>query len=411
MRSRALVTSILASVVIVGGIASYFVLQSRRSFKPEVQILNEDYAATRSHFRTKLLREGPSPQREVFALRPPGYVDVVEYPSGALRLKAWLAGARDTTRRLPAVLFLHGGFEFGAADWDMAVPYWEAGFVLMVPMLRGEDGQPGTFSFLYDEVDDVLAAAAYLAQQPGVDSTQIFLAGHSAGGTLTLLAIEASGRFRAASSFDGSPDQQLLYNGSATKPGTHPEVVFDPKDSRELEVRSPLAYVGSVKSPVRLYYSQEAAPITLRTSRRFAEVARAKGWDAAAVGVRGSHMGHVARAMPQSIEFFKRLLGLQGAVLHARTVPPIGPSLVGNTKFTLRRHDSARVVALAGSFNGWDSQHVLCGRENGAWACRIDLPPGKYLYQFVVDEDWITDPDNPSTEPVNGGVASVVVKR
>src|SRR6267378_425136 len=36
--------------------------------------------------------------------------------------------------------------------------------------------QPGTFSFLYDKNDNVLAAAAYLAQQPGVDSTQIFLA-------------------------------------------------------------------------------------------------------------------------------------------------------------------------------------------------------------------------------------------
>src|SRR3989442_11538349 len=115
MRSRALVTSILASVLVVGGVAGYFVLQSRRSFKPKFQIQNEDCAATRSHFRTRLLREGPSPQREVFALRRPGYVDVVEYSSGALRLKAWLAGARDTTRRLPAVLFLHDGFEFGAA--------------------------------------------------------------------------------------------------------------------------------------------------------------------------------------------------------------------------------------------------------------------------------------------------------
>ena len=124
--------------------------------------------------------------------------------------KAKSAAAQTTARAAPKIEAkptakvdaeaLPPRFEFGAADWDMAVPYWEAGFVLMVPMLRGENGQPGTFSFLYDEVDDVLAAAAYLAQQPGVDSTQIFLAGHSAGGTLTLLAIEASGRFRAASS-------------------------------------------------------------------------------------------------------------------------------------------------------------------------------------------------------------------
>jgi acetyl esterase/lipase len=40
----------------------------------------------------------------------------------------------------------------------------------------------------YDEVDDVLAAARFLANQLGVDPTQLFLAGHSVGGTTALLA-------------------------------------------------------------------------------------------------------------------------------------------------------------------------------------------------------------------------------
>jgi poly(3-hydroxybutyrate) depolymerase len=35
----------------------------------------------------------------------------------------------------------------------------------------------------YDEVNDVLAAADALAVQPYVDSTGIFVSGHSAGGT------------------------------------------------------------------------------------------------------------------------------------------------------------------------------------------------------------------------------------
>lgn len=412
MTTRALVASVVAGLAILGGAAGYAVVQSHRLFAPEVQIQTEDYAEARRHFRTRLLREGASPQREVIALRPPQYVDEVEFPSGALRLKAWISGQRDSGQKLPAVLFLHGGFEFGAADWDMAVPYWEAGFVVMVPMLRGENGQQGTFSFLYDEVDDVLAAAEYLGKQPGVDSTRIYLAGHSAGATLTLLAVEASGRFRAAASFDGSPDQQLLYNGSATKPGTHREVVFDPKDARELQVRSPLAYASSVKSPVRLYYSQEASVITQRPSQRFAELARAHGVDAKAMRVWGSHMSHVARAMPRSIAFFRQSLGTESArLLHPRTLPAPKPSLTGNTTFTLRGHDGARVVALAGSFNGWDSQHVLCGKENGRWVCRVDLPAGKYLYQFVVDDEWITDPDNPLLEDSgNGSVASVIVK-
>ena len=405
MPARTLAAWSLAGLVILGAAGAYVAVQPRGLFVPEVRIQTEDYAVARRHFRTTLLRAAPSPQREVFSLRPPSYVEQVEYASAGLQLTAWLAGHQESGPKRPAVLFLHGGFEFGAGDWDMAAPYWEAGFVVMAPMLRGENGQPGTFSFLYDEVDDVLAAGDFLARHPAVDSTRIYLAGHSAGGTLTLLAIEASTRFRAAASFDGSPDQQLLYDGSATKPGNHRELVFDPKNARELEVRSPLAYALSVKSPIRLYHSYEASPIAQRPSQRFAELARSRGVDAKAIRVWGSHMSHVARAIPRSIEFFNERL-------QPRVVPPLEPSLIGNTTFILRGHDSARRVMLAGSFNGWDSRHTLCGRQDGPWVCRVDLPPGNYLYQFVVDDAWINDPDNPRLEDSgNGGVASVIIKR
>lgn len=404
---------IATGLVIAAGTAGYLAIQPRGLFEPEVQLQSEMYASARRHFRTKLLRAAPSPQRDVFSLQAPSYVEVIEYRSDSLLLSAWLAGHQEPGPPRPAVLFLHGGFELGAADWDMAIPYWQAGFVVMVPMLRGENGMPGTFSFLYDEVDDVLAAAEFLRHHPSVDSSMIFLAGHSAGGTLVQLAIEASGRFRAAASFDGSPDQQLLYNGSASKPGNHREVVFDPHSPRELQMRSPLAYAGSVQSPIRLYYSREAAVLNQRSSQRLAELARGRGIDAKAVRVWGSHMSHVARAMPQSIAFFTHYMGAKPAhLLHHRIVPPLQPSLVGNTQFRLRGHDSAHAVTLAGSFNAWDSQHTLCGHDTGGWVCRIDVPAGKYLYQFVVDDNWINDPDNPLLEESgNGGMASVIVKR
>jgi hypothetical protein len=103
MRSRRVVASLIVAFLIIGAIGGYFFLQSQRLFKPEVAIQTESYDAARSHFRTRLLREGPSPQREVFALRAPGYVDQVEYPSsGGLRLKAWIAPQPETAHKLPA---------------------------------------------------------------------------------------------------------------------------------------------------------------------------------------------------------------------------------------------------------------------------------------------------------------------
>ena len=44
----------------------------------------------------------------------------------------------------------------------------------------------------------MFTAAEFLAAQPFVDPSHIFLAGHSAGDTLTLLSVEATRRFVAA---------------------------------------------------------------------------------------------------------------------------------------------------------------------------------------------------------------------
>ena len=53
----------------------------------------------------------------------------------------------------------------------------------------------------YDEVDDVLAAAEALAGLPDVDTGQLYVAGHSAGGTLALLAAMSSAFSRGCVAF------------------------------------------------------------------------------------------------------------------------------------------------------------------------------------------------------------------
>jgi hypothetical protein len=85
------------------------------------------------------------------------------------------------------------------------------------------------------------------------------------------------------------------------------------------------------------------------------------------------------------------------------------PSLKGNTTFRLKGHPNARVVAVAGSFNDWSQSQVLCGKAGDEWVCRIDLAPGKYRYKFIIDGDWILDPDNPDTEDDERGFTNSVV--
>jgi len=202
------------------------------SFAPLVPVQQQDYLKARRTFHTKLLRQGPAPQSWQ-PLTPPAGVTQVEYPSGPLWLKAGVnQPTAGNSRRYPAVLFLHGGSAFGMSDWLVAQPFRDAGFVVMAPMLRGENGQPGTFSMFYDEVDDVVAAAAYLRHQRYVDRDRLFVAGHSVGGTMTLLAAMSWKHFRTAASFSASPDRVLFVNyAPAPKTASH-SMQPTPRNSR-----------------------------------------------------------------------------------------------------------------------------------------------------------------------------------
>jgi AMP-activated protein kinase-like protein/uncharacterized protein DUF3471 len=98
-----------------------------------------------------------------------------------------------------------------------------------------------------------------------------------------------------------------------------------------------------------------------------------------------------------------------GRKITARKLDLPPPGLKGNTTFRLKGYPGARVVAVAGSFNEFKQSQLLCGKEGDGWVCRIDLAPGKYTYKFIIDGDWILDPENPTTEDDERGFTNSVV--
>jgi formylglycine-generating enzyme required for sulfatase activity len=278
------------------------------TYAPGDEGQNEDYAQARARFKTKLLRKGPAPGRWE-PVSPPKGVTEVEYPSGELRLKAWVNRPADESKKRPAVVFLHGGFSFDMSDWDLTQPYRDAGFVVLTPILRGENGQPGYFTSFYDEVDDVLAAADYLSKQPYVDRDHVFLAGASVGGALTKLGAMASNRFRAAASCSGGgfvgPPERLAGSLYANEP-------------KEVLLRNAMAFVTSFKCPLRLYYGTEEIGMQMGTLRA-AAVAQRHGLDVKAVEVEGHHGTAIPRAIKRSIAFFDTFLD-------PGTLTPSGPA-------------------------------------------------------------------------------------
>lgn len=262
-----------------------------------LRIVGGDFAAARAAFRTRLLYRGPSPQPFEAGERPPAGVREVTYESGNLRLKGWMARPAGEAV-VPAVVFAHGGFAFGAEDFEMARPYLNAGFAVITPIVRGENGNPGQYSMFYGEVDDIIAAGEYMRAQPNIDPNRIFVAGHSVGGTLSMLAAQASPIFRASASFSGSPDQITFCEA-------YSEIVpFDTTNAAEYEMRSPLAYAASFKGPARLYYAtREVYGVDMDLT---AQIAREAGLDVQAEEARGNHMTAVPGAMARSITFFNQ---------------------------------------------------------------------------------------------------------
>jgi beta-lactamase regulating signal transducer with metallopeptidase domain len=87
--------------------------------------------------------------------------------------------------------------------------------------------------------------------------------------------------------------------------------------------------------------------------------------------------------------------GLGPTIVAPRLVLP-APSRDGNVVFKLSGFATARIVAVAGTFNGWNQSQYLFERVGDEWICKLPLPAGTYQYKFIVDGNWLVDPTNPT---------------
>lgn len=67
----------------------------------------------------------------------------------------------------------------------------------------------------------------------------------------------------------------------------------------------------------------------------------------------------------------------------------------GNQEFRLMGYENAEKVYLAGSFNNWIPDEIPMQKDGENWTITLDLSPGIYEYKFIVDEEWMDDPNNP----------------
>lgn len=72
--------------------------------------------------------------------------------------------------------------------------------------------------------------------------------------------------------------------------------------------------------------------------------------------------------------------------------------------FKLNGFEDAKEIVLTGSFNDWDENDFKMEKSpNGYWVYSLPLSGGKHHYKYIVDGEWVTDPDNSVMEYDNEG--------
>lgn len=64
-------------------------------------------------------------------------------------------------------------------------------------------------------------------------------------------------------------------------------------------------------------------------------------------------------------------------------------------EFILKGFKDAKKVILTGNFNDWHKEELQMQRTEDGWKLPYVLGPGNYQYKFIVDGNWVTDPNNP----------------
>ena len=179
-----------------------------------------------------------------------------------MRIQGWVVKPPnfDARRKYPLILEIHGGphsmynVGFNFARQAQAGD----GYVVLYTNPRGSTGYGSAFgnaiknAYPGKDFDDLMAGVDTVIGRGYIDANNMFVYGCSGGGVLTAWIVGHTDRFAAASSncpvinwmsFVGTTDGSSWYNNFEKRPWEDP--------SEHLK-RSPLMYVGNVKTPTML---------------------------------------------------------------------------------------------------------------------------------------------------------------
>jgi 1,4-alpha-glucan branching enzyme len=150
-------------------------------------------------------------------------------------------------------------------------------------------------------------------------------------------------------------------------------------------------------------------------SKQLNTVYQAEGWSIYKQGKEYVEICKNIEAIHHKYEYFNPISTISDSVFNTLTNDTFNPSADfgyntfnkkntviklknGLTRFVLYQKLNAKRVYLSGSFNAWAIKDLEMEYTDSAWYCDIKLKPGKHLYKFIIDGEWMPDPENKQKE-------------
>ena len=65
----------------------------------------------------------------------------------------------------------------------------------------------------------------------------------------------------------------------------------------------------------------------------------------------------------------------------------------GAVRFSVQANGGAKHVAVVGTFSDWKPVRMR-KQKDGSFVANVEAQPGSHEYKFIIEGDWVVDPDN-----------------
>ncbi len=179
------------------------------------------------------------------------------------QVQGWLLfpSTYDSTKKYPMLVCVHGGPAWiatptwAAPDFNTTV-YTQLGYFVFFPNARGSYGQGEDFTLAdrkdwgFGDLRDIISGVDVITKKYAVDNNRVGILGWSYGGSMAMISVTQTNRFKAAVAGAGACDWKSYYGQNAIDKWMNSYFNASPYDDpKAYEKVSAITYIKQTKTP------------------------------------------------------------------------------------------------------------------------------------------------------------------